>query len=150
MYRLKPGAASIAAIILTLTAGAGFGQTSKGILAGTARDQTGAVVSSSVVTVTNQDTGEARTVQTKGDGAYRVEAISPGKYTIAVSQSGFQTTITKDVQVNASQVTSYDVALAVGQASTEVSVEAIQGTINTENGTLTGVVGAMEINKLPI
>lgn len=150
MYRLKPGAVSIAAIILTLTAGAGFGQTSKGILAGTARDQTGAVVSSAVVTVTNQDTGEARTVQTKGDGAYRVEAISPGKYTIAVSQSGFQTTITKDVQVNASQVTSYDVALAVGQASTEVSVEAIQGTINTENGTLTGVVGAMEINKLPI
>ena len=150
MYRVKSAPATVAAIILSLSAGAGYGQTSKGILAGEARDQTGAVVANATVTVTNQENGETRTVQTKSDGAYRVEAISSGHYTVVVTSTGFATSTTKDVLVNASQTSSFDVTLGVGQANTEVVVEAAQGTINTENGTLTGVVNSMEINKLPI
>ena len=150
MYSRKLAVAAISAVVLTIGAGSGFAQTSKGILAGTARDQTGAVVANATVTATNQDNGESRTVTTKADGAYRVESITPGKYTVVVTQPGFEKAVVKDVLVNASTTTSYDVALQVGQANTEVSVEANQATINTENGTLTGVVGALEIDKLPI
>src|SRR5260370_36547972 len=55
-------------------------QTSKGILAGVARDSTGAVLVKAAITVTNQDTRETRTVAPGSDGTYRVDAISPGPY----------------------------------------------------------------------
>ena len=147
MYSRKLALAAVSAIVLTVSAGA---QTSKGILTGIARDTTGAVLPNANVTVKDQDTGESRTTTTKSDGAYRVEAISPGKYTITVVLTGFTTSEVKDVTVASSAVTSYDVTLSVGGTSTEVSVEANQATLNTDNGTLTGVVSAIEIDKLPI
>ncbi len=138
---------AIGCVVLVAPAGA---QSSKGILAGIARDATGAVVANATVTVKSVDNGQSRTVKTSSDGAYRIEAIDPGKYTLLVSEAGFQSAEIKNLTVNASQVTSYDVVLNIGAANTEVSVEANPGTINTENGTLTGVVDSLEINKLPI
>jgi outer membrane receptor protein involved in Fe transport len=140
----------LCAAVLTVSAGSGFAQTSLGILAGVARDQTGAVVSNATITITNQQNGEKHTTVTKSDGAYRVDSITVGLYTIEVKQTGFETSRVKDVNVLSSAVTSYDVTLAVGQATSEISVEANQGTIDTENGTLTGVVSAVEMDKIPI
>src|SRR4051812_48284766 len=54
------------------------GQSSKGILAGVVRDSTGAVLPNASVLITNEDTGESRTVISTGEGAYRAEAINPG------------------------------------------------------------------------
>ena len=125
-------------------------QTSRGILAGVTRDPSGAVIPNATLTLTNEDTNETRTAKTSGDGAYRVEALTPGRYTLVVAQGGFQRFELKNLVVRASSVTSYDVTLTLGQATTEVSVEASQAALNTENGTLTGVVGAIEMNKVPI
>jgi outer membrane receptor protein involved in Fe transport len=125
-------------------------QTSQGILSGVARDSTGAVVPNATVTVTNEQTGEKRTVKTGGDGGYRIEALTPGKYDLVAVSAGFNTTNIKDVPVAASQVSSYDIKLAVGATSTEVEVEAIQATVDTDNGVLSGTVSSRELDKLPI
>lgn len=127
-----------------------FSQTSQGTLSGVARDSTGAVVPHATITVTNQGTGEKRTIQTGTDGAYRIEAISPGRYTIVASDTGFNTAQVKDVNVNPTSVTSYDVTLQVGTATAEVTVEANQGEVNTDNGQLSGTVTAEELDKVPI
>lgn len=140
-----------------LTAAAGmsliapaFGQTSQGILAGVARDPSGAALANATITVTNQGTGEKRTVTTGPDGGYRIEAISPGRYTISSTEAGFAASQVKDVNVQPSVVTSYNVVLQVGSASTEVTVEANQGQVNTENGQLSGTVTAEELDKVPV
>jgi len=146
----KSSVIALSAVVLAASSGSVFAQTSKGILTGVARDESGAVVANATITVTNQDTSETRTTTTKPDGAYRIEAISPGSYTIVVSEEGFATSRLKDVVVTASAVTSYDVSLKVGQQNTEISVEANQATINTDNGTLTGTVSAKELDKLPV
>jgi outer membrane receptor protein involved in Fe transport len=150
MYSRKFASAAITAAVMTLGAGAGLAQTSLGILAGVARDQTGAVVPHATVQIINQQNGQKRMAVTQNDGAYRFDSISTGRYTVEVTSTGFQKSVVKDVEVVSTAVTSYDVKLAVGQTSTEVEVEANQGTLDTENGTLTGVVGATEIGKLPI
>ncbi len=131
-------------------AGAAHAQTSQGTLAGTARDATGAVVANATITVTNEATGEKRTVTSANDGAYRIDAISPGRYSIVTSAAGFSTSQVKGISVPPSTTTSYDVALQVGTTSTEVTVEANQATINTENGQLSGTVSAEELDKVPI
>ncbi len=125
-------------------------QTSKGILAGAVKDATGAVLPNAHVSVANQDTGETRAVDTRSDGTYRVDAISPGLYTITITVSGFETAKIKNVNVNASVVTSYDAVLTVGKVNANVTIEAAANTINTENGALSGTIGATEIQNVPI
>lgn len=125
-------------------------QTSKGILAGVARDATSAVVTQATITITNEETGEVRTSLTQGDGAYRIEAITPGHYTVAVEHTGFNREIAKGVIVNPSVVNSYDATLKIGDVSNAVEVSATSNAINTENGQLAGIIGATEIRNLPV
>jgi outer membrane receptor protein involved in Fe transport len=126
-------------------------QTSKGILAGTVRDTTGAVISKASVTVTGEDTGETRTLSTTPLGGYRVEAINPGLYEIQVEMLGFTSVDVKDVRVNPSVVTTYDAVLGVAAvAGPMVTVEANTNEINTDDGHLSGVVDARELADVPI
>ena len=141
---------ALSAVLIAAATASGFAQTSKGILAGVARDQTGAVVQNATITVTNQDTGETRNVQTAADGAYRVEAINSGPYELKVQMSGFTPVDVKGIQVLPSVVTSFDPKLQAGGANEEVTVEANSNNINTENGVLSGTIGTEELSKVPI
>src|ERR1700680_4853096 len=93
------------------TVGSLTAQTSKGIVAGVVRDKTGAVVPDAQVTATGQQTGETRTAPSGENGAYRIEAINPGLYTIHVEKTGFNASDSKDLNVVPSQVTNYDPVL---------------------------------------
>jgi len=125
-------------------------QTSKGILVGVVRDQTGAVVPAATVTIIGNEDGISRTAKTQADGAYRMEALRPQNYTVNVQQSGFQAYTANNVIVTPSDTTTYDIKLAVGSARETVSIEADSLSINTENGQLTGIVNTTDITKLPI
>jgi type 1 fimbria pilin len=57
---------------------------------GTVVDQTGAFVPGAMVTVTNQKTGEVRTVTTTADGRYLVPNLKPSVYTITATFGSFQ------------------------------------------------------------
>jgi len=137
----------LATLVLTTAAVA---QTSKGILAGTIRDTSGAVIPSAKVTVTSEDTGETRTMPATSLGAYRVEAINPGLYEIQVEMTGFTTADVKDVVVQPSVVTTYDPVLSVGAVSNTVTVEANSNAINTDNGQLSGTIDTKELTDVPI
>ncbi len=125
-------------------------QTSQGILAGVARDTTGAVLPKAKVTITNEATGEKRVGATKSDGAYRIEAVPPGRYTVLVEELGFDAKKETGVVINASEVSSLDLVLNVGNVSDVVEVQAVANAINTENGQLTGIIDQNQIAKLPI
>jgi len=125
-------------------------QTSKGILAGTVRDQTGAAVPNATVTVTSQETGETRTATSNSQGSYRVEAINPGLYSIHAALSGFSAVDVKDLAVTPSIVTTYDPKLSIGNVDVNITVEANTNAINTEGGTLSGTIDALELAKVPI
>ena len=139
-----------ALIVGSLLVASGVAQTSKGILVGVARDATGAVVVNATVTIVGNADGATRSVKTKSDGSYRLEALDPESYTITLRQPGFQGFAAKDVIVQPSLVTSYDIKLVVGTTVDTVNVEADSMSINTENGQLTGVINRTDITKLPI
>jgi len=143
----------ITVLVLALLVTVGFpafAQTSKGILSGTVRDSQGAAVSGATVAVTNQETGENRTVKSESLGAYRIDAISPGNYTVHVEMTGFQGFEAKNVIVRPSVVTSYDPTLQVGQLSETVEVSADAAQLNTENGSLSNSISSVEMTKVPI
>ena len=140
----------VALITGLFLAGSGVAQTSKGILVGVARDATGAVVPNAKVTIVGNSDHATRTIATKSDGSYRLEALDPETYTVTVHQPGFQGFAANNVIVEPSLVTTYDITLSVGSIQDTVNVEADSLSINTENGQLTGTIGKTDITKLPI
>lgn len=148
--RFKPLAFCLSTAFVLNLSHASLAQTSKGILSGVARDSSGAVIPNASVLAQNEATGESRTVQTHQDGAYRMDALTPGPYTISASHNGFASLKTTHLVVNSSVVTTYDLPFATGGGSTEVTVEASNSSVNTENGQLAGVIGPRELQVLPI
>lgn len=125
-------------------------QTSQGILSGVARDTSGAVLPQAKIQLTNEATGERRTGLTKSDGAYRIEAVPPGRYTVTVEEPGFETRKETGVVINPSSISSLDVVLKVGQVADVLEVKAVANSINTENGQITGIIDGNQIHQLPI
>jgi outer membrane receptor protein involved in Fe transport len=125
-------------------------QTSKGIIVGVVRDKTGAVIPNASITVASQSTGEIRTVNSDAQGAFRIDAVSPGLCTVRVEATGFEASNARDLNIQPSIVTSYDPVLALGKVSETVTVEADSNAINTENGQLSGTVGTAELANVPI
>src|SRR5690242_469324 len=79
-----------------------FSQTFRGTILGTVMDAQGAVVSGAKVIAHNINTGLDRSSTTSADGSYSIAELPIGTYTVTVSQSGFQTSLTRDVSVNVS------------------------------------------------
>ncbi|MGI4757897.1 MAG: carboxypeptidase regulatory-like domain-containing protein [Janthinobacterium lividum] len=146
-YALK----SVTAIAISCTLASGaMAQTSKGAIAGIAKDASGAVIPNATVTIKGEQTGETRTLTTGADGSFRADALSPEAYTISATGAGFQGFQAQHVLVPASTVTTYNVTLTVGSQNDTVTVEANSETINTVNGQLAGTISSTEIAKLPV
>jgi hypothetical protein len=58
-----------------------------GIVQGTVKDDTGAVIPNATVTLTDQN-GGAQTAQTKGDGTYTFRGVKHGAYTVSAEAKG--------------------------------------------------------------
>ena len=148
MFRTKKG--FVAAFMPAMLAVTMVAQTSKGIIAGTISDPTGAVIPNAIVSVKSVETGESRRVTTGPRGQYRIEAVNPGHYDITVSAEGFQTMTVSRREVVASVVTPVDVRVAVGQRMEAIEVVAKNNQVETENGQISHNIGNTEIRNLPI
>src|SRR6185312_1881813 len=121
-----------------------FGQTSRGMIAGTVTDTTGAAISGASVTAVNKDNGLKRSVTTGPTGAYRMDAMDLGAYTITVSDSGFDTLTLDNVAVRGSVITPADVTLQVGVKNEVVTVEATNNGVETQTAAITHTISNRE------
>lgn len=125
-------------------------QTSKGIVAGTVRDTTGAVMTGATVTATNVLTAEQRTTTTSDVGTYRIEAVEPGTYVIKIAATNFKTTTVEKVDVRGSVITTINAGLEVGAATETIEVDAKSIDVATENGQLAHSISSVEIQEIPV
>src|SRR5579872_5487714 len=112
-------------------------------LTGNVTDPSGALVPGATIVVHSDDTGtDVRTVTTNSAGSYNITNLPAGRYSVTVSNSGFQTFIANDVILNVAEKHTMDVQLKAGQVSERVEVTAenapIQTTTAEESGTVTG------------
>jgi hypothetical protein len=121
----------------------GVGQELAATLTGTVSDPSGALVAGAAVLVHSEETGaDVRTVVTSNTGSFVITNLSPGRYTVTVTNAGFQTFVAKDVILNVAEKHTLDVQLKTGQTSEKVEVTAedtpIQTTTAEQSGTVTG------------
>lgn len=139
----------LSAISLATTAHA---QITRGSIAGTVRDESGAVVSGAEIKVISPSTNNTRSVTADDSGFYRVGALDPGTYTVIVESAGFSKVENRQVIVNSSLETTFDVQLKVGNVSEAVDVTAsAEGiALNKTNATLGLSVTNRQIVEYPL
>ena len=116
-------------------------QTFRGTILGTVTDSSGAVISGATAKVHNQGTGLERTTRTSSDGSYSIPELPIGKYTVTISQGGFQTASIKDVTVDVAADRRVDAVLKPGEVAQKVEISGEQlAQVETTTSELGGIL----------
>jgi len=97
-----------------------WAQTSRGTVAGTITDPSGAVIKGAQVSLRSAATGLVRETTTNGDGFYRFDAVDLGVYQVTADNQGFAAYKVENVQVPANKTLTLDMTMKLASTSSEV------------------------------
>ncbi len=137
-------------IALLLAAANLAGQDTSGTITGVVRDPSNAVLPGAQVTITNEDTGLTRKVDTGGEGEYRVPFLPVGAYSVRVQKEGFKSQVQTHVRLEILQVRSVDFGLQLGTVTDTVTVESQAPLLETETSQAGEVIKNEQVNNLPL
>jgi hypothetical protein len=127
-----------------------FGQQDSGTILGAVRDAQDALVPGATVTVTNVETGVAKTTPVTSTGEYSMPFLVPGKYSVTAIAPGFKKSIRTGLALRVADQLVIDMKLEVGAVSESVTVEATAPLVDSASITLGQVVEARTIVELPL
>ncbi len=136
--------------LLLLQGRSAFGQVDEGAITGTVVDSTGAVIPNATVTLINTDQGITLETRSNGTGGYTFSPVKQGNYTITVTAQGFSKTTQKNVHVDVAQTLQVNISLKLGAATETVEVNTAPPLLQTEEASVGQVIGAQEVNALPL
>ena len=115
MFRTLSAAVLCALVALAApTTAAAQAQAANGNIEGIVKDTTGAPLPGVSVTVTNMDTGTARTSVTNDEGVYRAILLPLGRYRVIAELQGFKTFEQQGITLSAGQTALINIQLGVG------------------------------------
>ncbi len=124
-------------------------QLSTAAVNGTVRDQSGAVIPGATVTLTAVETSVKRVTTSNSAGAYVFTSITPGRYTVDATATGFQPEKIAEFLLAVGQTGTYDFKLPVGSATSVVTVEAENQQLDVTSSNLGTELATEAINNLP-
>src|SRR5436309_14679010 len=86
-------------LLLAASAGHLHAQAVFGNIVGTVVDESGAVVPSAKVTITDVNKGTVLTAETNDSGNFTQAQLTPGTYRVAIEKSGFKRAVQENVTV---------------------------------------------------
>lgn len=125
-------------------------QTANAILQGEVADPQGGVLPGAVVTVTNTDTGVARTTVTDERGFFRSSALSPGTYSIRAELDGFVPYVSTGLILTIGQTVTVDVQLGLASLTESVVVQATTPLVDRSTSALGTTVTRQQLDNLPL
>ena len=139
---------SVIWLLISCTSSAFAQSQTTGRIAGTVKDERGALVVGAEVTINSKTTAGERRVITDSEGTYTVPLLPPGAYQVKIAASGFATSVFDPVQVAITETTTVDANLAVpGPDTVAVSVESL---IQKDGPQLGRVVDSRAVSELPL
>ncbi|MGA9526912.1 MAG: carboxypeptidase regulatory-like domain-containing protein, partial [Terriglobales bacterium] len=136
--------------VLSLCVGV-FAQGGQSEITGLVTDPSGAVVSGAPVKLSNTATGEVRTTVTTAGGAYRFPALPVvGTYVLEVTPKGFKSVKVENIIVTVGTIITRDVKLELGAATEQVTVEANEQLVQTEDASLSNDVDRRVWQDMPL
>ena len=129
-----------------------LGQVDQGRIAGTVKDQTGAVIPGVQITVKNDRTGEERSAVTGERGDYLVVALKPSSYTVSAELPAFAKAQVSGLQIIVGQTLTLDLVMKPAGVTQEltVSADAAEVRVETSSAAMGANVDTREVAELPI
>jgi hypothetical protein len=124
-------------------------QTLYGAIVGTVTDASGAVIPNAAVKATQTETNETRTAATNGTGVYALWTLPAGTYIVSISNAGFNTFETRDIDLTINTTVRIDAKLAIGGQSETIKVSSNRAALQTDRTDVHDVVTADELQQLP-
>src|SRR3981189_2605735 len=124
------------AFLLLAFSSAVFAQSNTGTITGTVLDQSQAVMNGVKITATNLGTNVAQTATTNADGVYSIPALEPGAYRLTLEKAGFKKLIREPTTVEGSGTVQLDFNLTVGNAASEIVVNADAPLVQNASSTI--------------
>jgi hypothetical protein len=125
-------------------------QVDTGAVLGTVKDPSGAVVPGAKVSLRNEGTSFTASTVTDQKGGYVFSPVKIGTYTVSAELRGFTKESRPRVNVNIQQQVVVDFTLQPGRVTQTVQVTTAAPLLQTQNASVGQVVGAREVNDLPL
>ena len=126
------------------------GQAATATLQGNITDATGAAVPDASIQAKNVNTAATQTSRSDSQGRFTLSNLAVGDYEVQVSKQGFSTAVRMGVTLTVGSQSVIDFALAVGQQSQTVTVEAATSQVETTNATVGTLIGQQQMRELPL
>jgi hypothetical protein len=146
--RVKISASLLATLLIWQVSA--FGQATTGSISGRVVDPTGANVGGATVVISNVDNGIKTTATTNDDGAFNETALPPNNYQITVDKEGFSSATLETFKLDIDQKARFNVELKVGSTATDILVTGSAPILQVQGAETGQVIGAREIEDLPI
>src|SRR6267142_2604546 len=142
------------AIVIIFSAGAHalFAQVSSAgaQLSGTVTDATGAVVARAALTLRDLDTNRTYTATATEAGFYVLPNVTPGRYELKVSYTGFANFTRTGIVLTVGQTATINVTLDVASRGDQIMVDTEAPVIEPTKTEISQVIGTSQIQELPI
>src|SRR5687768_10002167 len=139
---------SLAVLMLCCAVGASA-QSTLGVVLGTVRDATGAVVADASIKLTNVGENTSSETKSGSDGEYAFRNVKAGSYTVVVTHPGFRTFTARDLTLIARETLRVDAQLSVGDVTQAVEVSAVAGAIATDTPVVASTLTTESVLSLP-
>src|SRR5260370_8356554 len=124
-------------------------QTDRGVITGTVKDVSGAVVPSAQVHAIQTGTNANFKTRTNTSGDFTVPSLPVGTYQVRVESTGFKTFLANKVVVAAGATVPLDVIMELGTTQQTVEVVANAQMLQTEAGRVATEVSSRLVDELP-
>jgi len=119
-------------------------------IVGTITDPSGAPIANADVAATDNARGVDYRTKTNDVGAYTIQRIPVGNYTVKASAQGFRTAVYPAFTLVLNQTARIEITLKVGQVSETVEVTGTAPLLQTETAMISSVVDSISADKLPL
>ncbi len=122
----------------------------RGVIQGTVKDPSGAVIPNAAVTLTNNETQKKVSVVASGDGYYHFDGLAPGSYNLQASAPGMRIQVVQNVTLAAEATQGVDLSLEPGPVTETVTVSSeATPALHTETANVTTELTSDAVTSLP-
>jgi hypothetical protein len=140
----------LALVVVCSTGSPLSAQVTTSSILGSVTDTSGAAIPNVDILVKDVDRNLTKTVKSNEQGAYRVDFLVSGNYSVTVSVAGFKSTVRNGISLSAGVPATINVELSPGVVTESIQVTSAAPIVETSNAEIGTTIDPQDFTELPL